>query len=232
MKQNLRNKIVRLYMATKDVIFIIFMFVMIGVIGFTFGYMKGQKDTTLEFKKIMGNKPNVVYIRDETEGTEEPEPTEIEQPETETQEPETETEEEPEVEPQEVDVVQQSAEEPKSKFDFTDEQLELFALLVYTESGNQPMIGMQYVADVVLNRMEHPDFPDTLEGVIYQKNQFSVVWDGAFDRKRNEVSDEARQAVAMELENRQNKGILYFSATPQPVNGKDAFKCYDVWFSY
>lgn len=33
---------------------------------------------------------------------------------------------------------------------------------------------------VILNRIEHPSFPDTLSGVIYQKGAFSCLYDGQF----------------------------------------------------
>ena len=33
-----------------------------------------------------------------------------------------------------------------------------------------------------MNRVEHPSFPDTISGVIYQKGAFTAVTDGQFDQ--------------------------------------------------
>ena len=37
-----------------------------------------------------------------------------------------------------------------------------------------------YVGSVVLNRINHPEFPDTLYEVIYQSGQYACTWDGNF----------------------------------------------------
>ena len=47
------------------------------------------------------------------------------------------------------------------------DDLELLACLVWAEAGNQDLKGKQLVADVVLNRMYDPRFPDTISDVIY-----------------------------------------------------------------
>ncbi|MCS5737612.1 cell wall hydrolase, partial [Herbiconiux daphne] len=40
------------------------------------------------------------------------------------------------------------------------------------EAGGQGHDAMQFVADTVVNRVHSPKFPNTVEGVIYQKGQF------------------------------------------------------------
>ena len=50
--------------------------------------------------------------------------------------------------------------------------------VIYTESGNQPLEGKMAVGNVVLNRVKHPAFPNTVEGVLAQKNQFTTYWTG------------------------------------------------------
>ena len=54
----------------------------------------------------------------------------------------------------------------------------LLACLVYSESGNQSYEGQLAVANVVLNRVKSPLFPNTISEVIYQKGQFSPASSG------------------------------------------------------
>ena len=61
---------------------------------------------------------------------------------------------------------------------YSAEDLFWLSRVIYTESGNQPLEGMMAVGNVVLNRVKHPSFPDTIEGVLAQKNQFSTYWTG------------------------------------------------------
>lgn len=112
--------------------------------------------------------------------------------------------------------------------------LELLAQLCQAEAGNQGVYGMQLVADVVLNRVDDERFPDTIEEVIFQEGQFSVVKNGQFDNAAWNMSEEAFLASELEMlgAERIDSEILYFSATEQPVNGKRAWKYKDHWFSY
>lgn len=95
--------------------------------------------------------------------------------------------------------------EQESYFD----SLEMLAVCVEAEAGNQPLDGRRMVADVILNRVDNPDFPDTIEGVISQPYHFSSYWDGGMD-KVIEPSELTIKAVQMELRERGYPGILYF----------------------
>jgi spore germination cell wall hydrolase CwlJ-like protein len=59
---------------------------------------------------------------------------------------------------------------------------------VYYEAGLEPLEGEQAVAQTVLNRMRHPDFPKSVCGVVYQGSQmstgcqFSFTCDGSLAR--------------------------------------------------
>lgn len=112
------------------------------------------------------------------------------------------------------------------------DDVKMLAQLCQAEAGNQGLTGMRYVADVVLNRVEDERFPDTIEEVIYQNNQFSVIKNGAFDKAESVISDEAYEAAEMELNSRLDEGIIYFSSTTDPANGHNAWKYQDHWFSY
>ena len=54
----------------------------------------------------------------------------------------------------------------------------LLARLISAEARGEPYQGQVAVGAVVLNRMKHPSFPNTMSGVIYQSNAFTCVSDG------------------------------------------------------
>lgn len=62
---------------------------------------------------------------------------------------------------------------------------------VYYEAASEPDQGQRAVAQVVLNRVAHPAYPDTVCGVVYQGSerstgcQFSFSCDGAIGRRPN-----------------------------------------------
>lgn len=55
------------------------------------------------------------------------------------------------------------------------------AKAIYFEAGNQPYIGKLAVGEVVMNRLDDSNYPNTVCGVIQQKHQFSFYWDGKPD---------------------------------------------------
>lgn len=67
---------------------------------------------------------------------------------------------------------------PTSKYDgITDEEYRMLVLAVYLESGNQSYSCKEAVASVIMNRVYYNDtndFPDTVIGVLTQKNQFTI----------------------------------------------------------
>jgi N-acetylmuramoyl-L-alanine amidase len=44
----------------------------------------------------------------------------------------------------------------------------------------------KYVGSVVLNRVAHLEYPDTIKGVVFEKKQYSSVADGNYNRKPTE----------------------------------------------
>ncbi len=70
--------------------------------------------------------------------------------------------------------------EQGSSLDSTDYRL--LARIISAEARGEPYIGQVAVGAVVLNRIEHPSFPDTMAGVVYQKGAFSCLSDGQFDK--------------------------------------------------
>lgn len=55
---------------------------------------------------------------------------------------------------------------------YNAKDLDLIARVVQHESGNQPLAGKIGVANVILNRVKFSQFPNTVSGVLNQKNQF------------------------------------------------------------
>lgn len=54
----------------------------------------------------------------------------------------------------------------------------LIARAIHGEARGEPYIGKVAVAAVILNRIKHPSFPNTIAGVIYQPGAFTAVADG------------------------------------------------------
>ena len=81
---------------------------------------------------------------------------------------------------------------------YTEEDLDLLARLITAEMGASWVSDeMQlYVGSVVINRMNHELFPDTLYDVIYAKGQYSPTWNGAINNTPDERTIEnARQLL-------------------------------------
>ena len=58
--------------------------------------------------------------------------------------------------------------------------IDLLARLISAEARGEPYSGQVVVGAVVLNRIKHPSFPNSLSGVIYQPGAFSCLDDGQF----------------------------------------------------
>lgn len=76
----------------------------------------------------------------------------------------------------------ESPSEPDKDYAATASDIVLFAALIECEAGSRDYEGMLAVASVVVNRMNHRRYPDTLRGVIYQSGQFPPAHDGKVDR--------------------------------------------------
>lgn len=49
---------------------------------------------------------------------------------------------------------------------------------MFFEARDQSITGMEMVAEVIMNRVEHPSFPDTVCDVVYERKQFSFANEG------------------------------------------------------
>ncbi|MBE6948650.1 MAG: spore cortex-lytic enzyme [Ruminococcaceae bacterium] len=86
----------------------------------------------------------------------------------------------------------------------------LLARLISAEARGEPYSGQVAVGAVVLNRIEHPSFPNSLSGVIYQSGAFTCMVDGQFDEP---VADSAYKAARDALNGWDPSGgaIYYFN---------------------
>ena len=59
-----------------------------------------------------------------------------------------------------------------------DADYQLLARIISAEARGEPYTGQVAVGAVVLNRVEHPSFPDSVAGVVYQPGAFTAITDG------------------------------------------------------
>ena len=87
---------------------------------------------------------------------------------------------------------------------------QLLARIISAEARGEPYTGQVAVGAVVLNRVEHPSFPSTISGVVYQSGAFSCLYDGQFDKP---VADSAYKAARDALNGWDPSGgaIYYFN---------------------
>ena len=89
-------------------------------------------------------------------------------------------------------------------------QVDMLARLISAEARGEPYSGQVAVGAVVLNRIKHPSFPNTLSGVIYQNGAFTCITDGQFNQP---VAESAYRAARDALNGVDPSGgaIYYFN---------------------
>ena len=108
-----------------------------------------------------------------------------------------------------------------------DDAITCLARTIYWEAKSEGVAGMEAIANVVMNRLGHEGFPDTICGVVRQGHergacQFSWWCDGRSDNAKESDSYVTAKEVARKALNRQlpdrTGGALYFhhrKVTPQ-----------------
>ena len=108
----------------------------------------------------------------------------------------------------------------------SDEDYETLLKIVEAEAGGEDDIGKILVANVIFNRIEHPEFPSTVTEVVWQNvagsPQFSPTVDGRIHTVT--VSEKTREAVNRAIDGEDySQGALYFveesTADQDNVNG-------------
>ena len=80
-----------------------------------------------------------------------------------------------EVVPEPVVVEEPVEEVTEPELPYSEEEIELIALLTMAEAEGESEEGKRLVIDSVLNRVDHKRFPDTVTEVVYQKSQYSAM---------------------------------------------------------
>lgn len=97
----------------------------------------------------------------------------------------------------------------------SSDEIGMLERIVEAEAGGEGLKGKVLVANVVINRVKDKNFPNSVEGVIYQEDhgeyQFSPMKDKRFWKVT--VSKETKKAVKMALNGEDySEGALYFIA--------------------
>ena len=71
--------------------------------------------------------------------------------------------------------------------------LNLLSKVVYSEARGESYKGQVAVAAVVLNRVKHSSFPNSISGVVYQPGAFTAVSDGQINLTPNATAQKAAQ---------------------------------------
>ncbi|MBQ9979965.1 MAG: spore cortex-lytic enzyme [Oscillospiraceae bacterium] len=79
----------------------------------------------------------------------------------------------------------------------SENDVQLLARLISGEARGEPYTGQVAVGAVVLNRVDHPSFPNSISGVIYQSGAFDAVSDGQINMNPTDSCVRAaREALA------------------------------------
>jgi len=121
-------------------------------------------------------------------------------------------------------------EETKRKTTLTEEEILLMQKVVSAESRGESPEAQYTVACVILNRMESPIFPDSLEGVVRQSGQFTCVGNGIINNVP--ITESVEQAVARALDNNTvDEDVLWFRSSHYHKFHNQAFQIGDLYFS-
>ena len=88
--------------------------------------------------------------------------------------------------------------------------IDLLARVISAEARGEPYSGQVAVGAVILNRVEHPSFPNTIAGVVYQPGAFTCMVDGQFEEP---VAESAYRAARDAVNGADPSGgaIYYFN---------------------
>lgn len=128
----------------------------------------------------------------------------------------------PKIKPEVVESAEPIPQKPKKKqhfwakfklpsSTFKKSQQRCLAAGIYFESRGEPEEGQAAVAQVILNRVKNPTYPNTICGVVYQNKhkrnrcQFSFACDGIYDRIKDKKSWERAVNIARDV----SKGKIY-----------------------
>lgn len=100
---------------------------------------------------------------------------------------------------------------------YSSSDYRLLARLISAEARGEPYSGQVAVGAVVLNRIEHPSFPNSISAVVYQKGAFSCIDDGQFDKP---IADSAYSAARDALNGVDPSGGAIYYFNPKTATSK------------
>lgn len=103
---------------------------------------------------------------------------------------------------------------------YSSSDYDLLARIISAEARGESYLGQVAVGAVVLNRVEHPSFPDTLAGVVYQKGAFSCLDDGQFYEP---IADSCYSAARDAINGLDPSGGAIYYYNPQKSTNKWIF---------
>lgn len=103
---------------------------------------------------------------------------------------------------------------------FSSNDVSLLARVTSAESRGEPFTGQVAVAAVILNRISHPSFPNSLAGVIYQPGAFSCLNDGGINAA---VDDSAYKAARYAINGWDPSGGAIYYYNPAKSTNKWIF---------
>ena len=100
---------------------------------------------------------------------------------------------------------------------YSNEDVTLLAKVISAEARGESYEGQVAVGAVILNRVAHPSFPDTISGVVYQNGAFSCVYDSNWYQP---VADSAKRAAQDALNGWDPSGGAVYYYNPAKTNDK------------
>ena len=120
------------------------------------------------------------------------------------------------------------------------DELEMLACVIYQEAGGNRSCDdcRRYVADIVLNRIEHPKFPNTMEGVLTAHGQYGTLYLTGIkwpERAKYETEKEAVERayrIAEEVLSGQHSKLYGqgYIWQAQFIQGTEGFWCCGHWY--
>lgn len=112
------------------------------------------------------------------------------------------------VEVKEIDCTE--VQETETAERFTEKEKYMLAKIAMAEAEGCGIKAKELVIRTVLSRIESDMFPNTVEEVIFQKNQFTPISDGRWNKV--EPNEECWQALENVLSSSESKDILFFES--------------------
>lgn len=91
---------------------------------------------------------------------------------------------------------------------FSSEEIEILASIINAEARGESYEGKVAVGAVIINRVYHPSFPNSIKGVVFQSGQFTPVENGMINLSPSNDAFKAAYDAVSGMD--PSKGSLYF----------------------